>query len=207
MKLLKKEIFIEECPILYDRPFTPESFAEDFQVRSGKWYVEDGWLIGENPDNSPGMAISRASYNDNVILDFTASTILPCTHDINVMWNGSWVEENNTRGVAYVAGLQGWWNGKVGFERSPEYVLNAATQLFEFVPGKEYHMQCGSIDGHVFIVVDGKLVLEIIDPDPIDYTKHGLIGFEAYCSKIRFRDLKVRKAVWTPIQESYKPEF
>ncbi len=207
MKLLKKEIVIEECPILYDRPFTSESFAEDFDVRGGKWYVEDGWLIGENPDNCPGMAISRASYNDNVILDFKASTILPCTHDINVMWNGSWVEETNKRGVAYVAGLQGWWNGKVGFERSPEYVLNAATQLFQFVPGQEYHMQCGSLDGHAFIIVDGKLVLEITDPDPIDYTKHGLIGFEAYCSKIRFRDFKVRKAVWTDIKEHYEPEF
>ena len=59
MKLLKKECFPDLCPILYDRPFTRESFAEDFEVCGGHWYVEDGWLIGENRGNFPGMAISR----------------------------------------------------------------------------------------------------------------------------------------------------
>lgn len=207
MKLLKKECFPDRCPILYDRPFTPESFAEDFEVCGGSWYVEDGWLIGENRGNFPGMAISKAAYCDNVILDFYAATILPCSHDINVMWNGSWNRQTNSRDTAYVIGLQGWWNGKVGFERSPEYVLNAATQLFPFEPGREYHIQCGSLDGHVFVIVDGALVLEITDPDPIDYTKHGLVGFEAYCAKLRFRDFKVRKAQWTDIEEHYEPEF
>ncbi len=207
MKLLKKEIFPDQCPILYDRPFTEASFAEDFDVRAGNWYVEDGWLIGENRTNFAAMAISRAAYCDNVILDFYASTVLPCTHDINVMWNGSWNWETNTRDTAYVIGLQGWWNGKVGFERSPEYVLNAATQLFPFEPGREYHIQCGSLNGHVFVVVDDALVLEITDPAPIDITKHGLVGFEAYCAKVRFRDFKVRKAVWQAIEESYQPEF
>ena len=207
MKLLKKECFPDLCPILYDRPFTQESFAEDFEVCGGHWYVEDGWLIGENRGNFPGMAISRNAYCDNVILDFYAATILPCSHDINVMWNGSWNRETNTRDTAYVIGLQGWWNGKVGFERSPEYKLNAATQLFPFEPGREYHIQCGSLDGHVFVLVDGALVLEITDPDPIDCKKHGLVGFEAYCAKLRFQDFKVRKAQWTDIEEHYEPEF
>lgn len=207
MKLLKKEVFPDTCPILYDRPFSPESLAQDFEIRGGNWYVEDGWLIGENRGNFPGMVISRQGYYDNVILDFKASTIAPCTHDINVMWNGSWNRETDTRHVAYVAGLQGWWNGKVGFEKSPDYKLNVATPLFPFEPGRQYHIQCGSLDGHVFVMVDGALVLEVTDPDPIDVTKYGLVGFEAYCSKLRFRDFKVRKAQWTVIEESYIPEF
>lgn len=207
MKLLKKQIFPDSCPALYDRPFTAASLAEDFEVRGGNWYVEDGYLIGENPGNFPGMVISRNSYRDNILLDVWASTVSPCTHDINLMWNGSWNEETNTRDVAYVAGLQGWWNGKVGFEKSPDYTLNAATSLFPFEPGREYHIQCGSLHGHVFVIVDGVLVLEVTDPNPIDVTKYGRIGFEAYCSKIRFRDLVVRKAIWTDIEEHYIPEF
>ena len=50
------------------------------------------------------------------MLDFEARTIPPCTHDINCMWSGSWDYETNTRALAYVAGLEGWWDGKVGFE-------------------------------------------------------------------------------------------
>lgn len=207
MKLLNKEIFPSQCPLLYNRPFSSQSLSDDFEVRGGTWKVEDACLIGENRENNPGMVISKASYCTNVILDFKASTVLPCTHDINVMWNGSWNEKTNTRDVAYVAGLQGWWNGKVGFEKSPEYQLNAATPLFPFQPGHEYHIQCGSIHGHVFVLVDDALVLEVTDPNPIDVSRFGRVGFEAYCAKVRFRDFMVRQAVWTEIKQSYTPEF
>lgn len=68
------------------------------------------------------------------MLDFEARTIPPCTHDINCMWSGSWDYETNTRALAYVAGLEGWWDGKVGFEKSPEYRLNCGTQTLNFEP-------------------------------------------------------------------------
>ncbi len=207
MKLLHKELLLDECPVLYSRPFSAEMLAEDFEVKGGKWYAEDGWLIGKNRGNFPGMVISKADYFDNVLVEVTAATILPCTHDINLMWNGSWNEETNTRDVAYVAGLAGWWESKVGFEKSPEYKLNAATQLFPFEGGKEYRITAGSIDGHVFVIVDGKLVLEVTDTDPIDVRKYGRVGFEAYCAQLKFKDFAVKKAVWRPLSESYVPEF
>lgn len=205
--LMKKSIDPDAMPILYDRPFTQDSIAEDFDVRDGCWCVEDGWLTGRHPYNSPGMIISRRDFFGDVMLDVKARTVLPCSHDINVMWNGSWDLSANTRSVAYVAGLQGWWRGKVGFERSPEYKLNAGTPLFPFEPGRTYHIQAGSIGGHVFIIVDGALLLEVTDPDPIDTSRYGRIGFEAYCAQVQFRDLKVRRAVYTPVDEAYVPEF
>ena len=207
MKLMHKELIPEECPVLWQKPFTEEVVAEEFEVKGGKWSVKDGWLTGENPGNFPGMIISRADFCENVVVEVTASTVAPCTHDINLMWNGSWDEETNTRHVAYVAGLAGWWEGKVGFEKSPDYLLNVATQIFPFEAGRNYRIQAGSIDGHIFIIVDGALVLELTDPDPIDPKRYGRIGFEAYCAKVRFRDLCIRKAVWTPLSESYIPEF
>ncbi len=53
------------------------------------------------------------------------------------------------------------------------------TPLFPFVPGKIYKIQAGSIDGHCFIFADGKLLLEAMDPDPIDNSRYTKIGFEA----------------------------
>lgn len=205
--LMKKKVDLENLPVLYDRPFSKESLEEDFEIKGGQWEVEDGWLVGKNPGNFPGMAISKADYFGPIMMEFDASTILPCTHDINVMWHGSWDEETNTRSVAYVAGLQGWWDGKVGFEKSPDYKLNVGTQLFDFEPGRVYHMAVGDIDGHIFVLVDGKLVLEVTDPDPIDGNAYGRIGFEAYCSQLRFRNLCVKAVAYTEDEKKYIPEF
>lgn len=76
-----------------------------------------------------------------------------------------------------------------------------------FEPGKTYHVQTGSIEGHAFVIIDGALALEVTDPDPIDVQKHGLVGFEAYCSHIQFRNLKILRAAYEPRKQLYEPEF
>ncbi len=207
IQLMKKKLFPESMDVLYSKEFTEESIKNDFEIKGGKWYVEDGWLYGKNKGNFPGMIVSKNDYFGNVLLEFDASTVLPCTHDINVMWHGSWRKDTNTRHIAYVAGLEGWWDGKVGFEKSPDYKLNVGTANFNFEPGKTYHIIVGDIQGHIFVVVDGKLILEITDPDPIDGEKYGKIGFEAYCSFIKIKNLSVKRAVYTDDIKEYTPEF
>ena len=207
IQLMKKQLFPEQMKILYQKPFTPQTLEQDFEIKGGEWYVENGWLTGKNKENFAAMVISKADYYGPLFMEFDARTIPPCTHDINVMWHGSWNLKSNTRDVAYVAGLQGWWDGKVGFEKSPEYQFNVGTQLFPFEPGRQYHMAVGDIRGHIFVVVDGQLVLEITDPNPIDDCRFGKIGFEAYCSQLQFKNLCIREAVYQPDEKSYTPEF
>ena len=207
LHLMKNKLVPEQMDILYNRPFSEESLREDFVIKGGRWYVEDGWLIGENRENFAAMVISKAEYFGGILMEVEAATIPPCTHDINVMWHGSWNEQTNTRDTAYVAGLQGWWDGKVGFERSPEYRFNVGTSLLDFEPGHIYRLTVGDVNGHIFIAADGKLLLEITDPDPIDGEKYGKIGFEAYCSRLRFRNLCIRRAVFEADEKSYIPEF
>ena len=144
MELMKKHVDLDRLEVLYEMPFEQAALERDFDVRGGCWTLQDGTLIGANRENNPGMIISRQDFFGPVMLDFEARTILPCTHDINCMWSGSWDYETNTRALAYVAGLEGWWDGKVGFEKSPEYRLNCGTQMLNFEPGRYYHIQCGS---------------------------------------------------------------
>jgi len=207
IRIMRKEIDLDGSNILLKKSFLPELFRQEWKVYGGNWSVEGEWLTGINPENNPGMVVSKGDYPGNILLDFEARTVLPSTHDIDCMWNGSWDEKKNRRDVAYVAGLQGWWEGKVGFEKSPEYKLWATTPLFPFVPGQIYRMLAGSIDGHAFIFVDGRLVLEVRDPEPIDSHKHAKIGFEAYSSHIQIRNLVVRQIKWHPLNMRYEPEF
>jgi len=207
MKIMGKIIDLAASAMLYDAPFSPGSLGRDWTIHHSEWKFEDGWLIGKNPGNCPGMVVSRADFPGNILMDFEARTVPPSSHDIDFMWNGSWDETLDKRGPAYVAGLQGWWEGKVGIEKSPEYKFVAGTPLFGFEPGRSYHIQGGSIDGHCFVFVDGRLVIEATDPDPIDSARHAKVGFEAYCSRIAVRNLKVRRISWRPDPAKYTPDF
>ena len=204
---MKKEIDLEKSTILYSEETTKAAFDQCWDIKGGEWYYDNGWFVGKNPDNCPGMIVSKADFYGNVMVDFIGKTVLPSTHDIDVMWNGSWDELKNERGVAYVAGVEGWWENKVGIEKSPDYTLNAGTPLFHFISGREYHIQAGSIDGHIFVFIDGSLVLEVTDPEPIDNQKYGKVGFEAYSSFINIKDIVIRELAWKERKLKYNSEF
>ncbi|MBU0713877.1 MAG: hypothetical protein KJ964_00805 [Verrucomicrobia bacterium] len=207
LEIMGKNIDIEKSELLYNEPISDKHFSANWTINSGDWQVQGEWLTGKNPANCPGMIFLKGDYPGNVMVDFEARTVLPCTHDIDFMWNGSWDKDKNQRGPAYVAGLEGWWTGKVGIEKSPDYKLTAATPLLDFAPGRTYHIQGGSIDGHCFIFVNGQLVLEVTDPNPIDSRRFTKVGFEAYCSHIQIRNVKVMRLAWHPVLLKYSPEF
>ncbi len=202
------DVFLEDSKLLFTQEtFTQEELTRLFEVKSGQWWTEDGWIVGKNPKMCPGMIVSRDDFFGNVMVEITCQMVEPATHDVNVMINGEWNEELDCRGNAYVAGLEAFWHGNVGFEKSPEYKLTAATPFIGFDPKKEYKFQMGNIDGKVFVLVDGVLMLEITDPDPLDGSRYGKIGFEAYSSWWRFKDLKVCELAYEKITEYYNPEF
>ncbi len=206
--IMRKRIDLEASPILYyNRPVTEWNFHEDWEVRNADWSYKEGAFWGKNPQAGPGVMFSRRAFPGNVMVDFYAQTVLPSTHDIDVMWNMTWDEERNERGVSYVAGVMGWWTGNVGIEKSPEYKLIATTPCPWFEPGREYHIRAGSIDGHCFIFVDDMLRLELLDPNPIDSQVNNRIGFEAYQSMIRIREIIVRQITWRDDPMPYPPEF
>ena len=207
LTIMRKVIDLKHSPVLYDEPFSEENLEKNWNHYSGEWWFKDGWVHGKNPDNKPGMIVSKKDYPGNVILEFEGQTVLPSTHDIDFMWNGSWDEKKNKRGTAYVGGIQGWWEGKIGIEKAPDYKLTVCNPLFIFKPGKVYNIKGGSIDGHCFVFVDGKLLIEMTDPEPIDSKKNAKIGFEAYASHIKIRNLVVSQISWKTLDLKYEREF
>jgi len=46
-----------------------------------------------------------------------------------------------------------------------------------------------------------------MDPDPIDNQKYTKVGLEAYCSKIKIRNIKIRQIHWEAVEMKYEPDF
>ena len=111
-----------------------------------------------------------------------------------------------------VMGVNGFWEGRIGFEKSPKYDLLVLTEMFKFDPGRIYHISVGSFtlpsnSVRVFMAIDGVVALEITDPDPIDTSTHGFVGFEAFCTKVKYKNLKIKRLQLTDDYKTYTPEF
>ncbi len=203
--LLGKKIIWDKSEILLD--YKPEpSFLDLWMPKTGTWEYENGALIGTETGNFGGILLSKEYYTDNVMLSFSVSTVLPATRDLNAVFCANWDEKTDYLGDSYVCGVNGWYENKSGLERNIGYGSNlySTTSSYKYVPGTELRMTCGAIDGHSFMVVDGELVSEMIDPQPI---KGGHVGFSAYCTKLRIRDIEIRKIYWEEFIQKYDPEF
>ena len=203
--LLGKKIIFDKSKVLFS--YQPdENWLDYWTPKSGQWEQKDGCLIGTETGNMGGILFSKEYYKQNVMFSFTVSTILPATRDLNAVFCAKWDESTDYLGESYVCGLNGWYENKSGLERNAGYGSNlySTTSLFKYVPGTEVRMTCGAIDGHSFMVVDDVLVSEMIDPDPIT---GGHIGFSAYCTKLRIKDIEIREICWEEFAQKYDPEF
>ncbi len=117
--LLGKKIVMEKSPVLLD--YKPDdNWMDMWQVMAGDWKHKDGWLIGSERGNKGGILFSKQKYEDDVMLIFTAATILPATRDVNAVYCANWDYNINNLGESYVSGLNGWYDEKSGIERCPE---------------------------------------------------------------------------------------
>lgn len=213
IQLMKKKVFPERVETLFEiNDFNSQSISDLFDIKGGKWYSEDGWLIGENRECTAAMCVTRSTFTGDLLVEFDAATVAPATRDINVTWHGSWNEETNTREMGYVMGINGFWEGRIGFEKSPKYDLLVLTELFRFEPGKIYHVTVGSFalpSGavRIFMAIDDVVALEITDPDPIDINAYGFVGLEVFCTKVKYKNLKVKRLEITDDYKTYTPQF
>ncbi len=201
--LLGKKIFWDRSPVLLEHQ-PDENWTDVWDAKLGHWEYRDGYLIGSEPGNFGGILLSKARFEDNVMMRFTMSTVLPATRDLNAVFCTTWDDSVNYLKKSYVVGLNGWYENKSGIERFPEEELRSLTSLYRYTPGTEVEILTGAIDGHCFLFADGQLVQELIDRDPI---RSGHVGFSPYSTSLRIRDIQVRKICWEPRLQVYEPEF
>lgn len=202
--LLGKRILVQESEVLLS--YQPDEHWQDyFTPKGGHWYLEDGWLIGSEPENKGGILLSQEQFDCDVTLSFTVASVLPATRDLNAIFCTTWDEDINYLKKGYISGLNGWYEGKSGIERFPEDELRVLTPLYTYVPGTEVRITTGAIAGHCFLLADGVLIQEMVDNlDPIS---GGHVGFSPYSTVLRIKDIEIRKIKWEPREQSYQPEF
>ena len=202
--LLGKKILVDASPVVLS--YQPdENWKEVWEDKAGCWTYEDGYLVGSEPDNKGGILLSRKCFDKDVMLTFTAASVLPATRDLNAVYCTTWDEEMNYLKKSYISGLNGWYEGKSGIERFPEDQLRALTPLYHYEPGTEVRITTGAINGHNFLLVDDVLIQELIDNmDPI---VGGHVGFSPYSTKLKIKDIEVREIYWEERVQSYLPEF
>ncbi len=209
LEILGKRIDFEESELLLEEDFSSgEHLSNDWiEVGNAEWSIKDGVLEGkwkEGADLRHGQLFSRKQFFGDVFMEFDAQTVAPSDHDIIWWWGTTLNKEENHWDSGYLAGLGGWWKNKSGVERiEGDEVFMAMTPLFKLEPGRRYRIQCGMIEKTVFILVDGQLVMEFLDPNPLAKEAPGRIGFGVYQSHIRFGNLKVYKPKWIPVECAY----
>ena len=163
IKLLGKKVIMDKSPLLLK--YSPSDDWKDYwDVKSGNWSVEDGWLIGDEPGNKGGILFSKEFYEDNVMMTFSVKTALPATRDLNAVFCAHWDDETDYLGTSYVCGLNGWFADKAGIERGASggrMTFRSLNSLYKYTPGKEIRMTCGAVDGHTFMLVDGEIVYRV----------------------------------------------
>ena len=207
--ILGKKILVDKSELVYT--FDSKSFKESnksiedyFIVKDGNWTFENDLLIGKETGNKGGIIYTNKSFPYDVLVTVYMKTILPATRDVNAVWCSNWDEKTNYLGDSYVCGLNGWYEGLAGIERSGENGFYVGTSLYKYEPGKTVKMQFGSISGHCFLFVDDKLIMEIHDPHPLT---SGYVGISPYCTCLGIYKLEVRKIVYENRKQFYTPEF
>lgn len=208
LQINSKRIDLSMSEILYQRPFSEASLKEDFEISGGVWSLQGEWLTGIYRENAGALVYLKEDFSDDILLDFEGRTIPPCDNDLNFAFRTEgWDYAKNDAGRGYIGGLAGWWDGKAGIEHYPQCTPWAGTSMFHLVPGRTYHIQTGAIGGHIFLIVDGELIVELFDPTVNELKDCHRVGLGAYCSQVQFRNLKVLRPKWEQIECSYVPNF
>lgn len=198
------EVNPEGSEILFRDDFLQPGLGPDWEVTGGRWKAGDGVLRGQNGEDRGALVYTNARFPGDVLLDFYGTAVPPCRNDLNFTWKArGWDAAKNDADIGYIGGLGGWWTGRAGIEKYPDCALRALTGSFCLEPGRAYHIQAGSILDYAFVAVDGQVLVELRDPQPLTGEDCARAGLGVYCSTIEFRRFRVLRPAWRHIRMAY----
>ncbi len=199
---------MEPGELLFHDGFTDPDISKRWEVTGGDWKCGNGICTGVYRENGGGLIYTLKQFPGDVMLDFYGTILAPCNNDLNFSYRArGWDYKNNDADVGYISGLNGWYLNYAGIERYPELKIHAFCDTFKAESGREYHIQAGIVGTDCFLAVDGQMIVNLTDPDPISAPDCNRVGLGTYCSQIQFRDFKVYRPKLEYVYMEYTPNF
>ncbi len=189
--------------LLFSTGFEP-GWEKDFEIPRGEWRAEGGVLTGTYQKEGGALIYTLRQFPGDILLDFYGRMVPPCSNDLNFTFRAKgWDYEKNDAALSYIGGLNGWWTNQLGIEKYPSNSPQALTHGFLAETGREYHIQAGICQNRCFAAVDGRVLLELEDPSPIQEPDCCRVGLGVYAGQIAFRQFRLYRIHWTELPFAY----
>lgn len=183
-------------PVISGAPFTDDFSRPDlgpaWSNTGGGWRIVDGALQIEGARNHPLWLRRRLPHD--VRIEFTAKSDSP-EGDLKVELFGDGVShavEASYTATSYVVIFGGWNNRLDVLARLDEHGRDRVERpTRRVVPGRTYHFLIERRGSHVVAKVDGEVLVEMDDPEPLSGRGHDHFGFNNWAAKVTFDDLRI----------------
>jgi len=183
-------------PVILGAPFT-DSFeradlGQTWTTTGGNWRIVDGKLHVQGARNHP-LWLRRRLPRD-VRIEFTARSDSPAG-DIKVEIYGDGVSAATTdsyTATSYVIIFGGWNNSLDVLARMDEHADDRVARPSRRVEtGRTYHFLIERRGGHIVAKVDGRVLVEMHDREPLTGRGHDHFGFNDWDAALTFDDLRI----------------
>jgi len=189
------------CTPLGDPAITSAPFVENFDRADlgplwsntgGNWRIIDGKLHIQGARNHP-LWLHRRLPRD-VRIEFTVRSDSPAG-DIKVEVFGDGVSSARSESytaTSYVVIFGGWNNTLDVLARLDEHGADRVERRSRRVEmGRTYRFMIERRGGHIVAKVDGTVLVEMRDPDPLSGRGHDHFGFNDWDAALTFDDLRI----------------
>jgi hypothetical protein len=172
--------------------FERAQLGEDYKSTGGNWQIERGQLHVHGAKNRPLWLLRALPQEIRIEFDARSDT---AEGDIKVEVFGdgaSHAEQESYVATSYVVIFGGWNNSANVLARMDEHGDDRVVgRPVKVVPGKTYRFRIDRIDGTLTVWVDGELLVEMDDSEPLQGRGHDHFGFNNWKSSVWFDNLKV----------------
>ncbi len=172
--------------------FERAELGKNYARTGGNWRIENGKLRVQGAKNHPLWLLRTLPRDVRVELDARSMSE---SGDIKVEIFGdgaSRATADSYTATGYVVIFGGWNNSKNVLARMDEHGADRVVGKPRRVePGRDYRFRIERIGGTLTVWVDGDVLLQIDDPEPLQGRGHDHFGFNNWQSDLWFDNLKV----------------
>ena len=172
---------LEGGVLVFSDDFEREAVGDKWLDRSGKWEIKDGWLHGRGIKNE-GLWLNPP-LPERVRVEFDAKA---GTDEGDLKFEIFNTEQRHQTGYIVIFG--GWHNAVSIIARLNEHGEDRKEAGVHVEKGRVYHFAAVRTDNNLRWFVDGELVLQWPDDDPI---RGHVFGFNNWAADTLFDNVKV----------------